>query len=270
MIAEKRTELLTFVRERERIRLRCEAGDKPPHAEPGSRLRDYWFPNIRRSDDPATVWLHFALLAHLDKPQEIILAATAFRLFGGWVPTGELIAPMFWGSGYSETLFLEQLGPVKLPSNPHVPRQLRASTLAAAAGVLETLHEADSFWHLLRGASLREATGALTKIRGIGPEMAYEIVCDLRRTPVLQGALDVRTWAQPSRGVVFAAEELLGRELGCQTMQGKLETVALMRQILAQTEREFPDWELAEVQRALGLFYTWTRESKPQRRYRWR
>lgn len=259
----------TFVRERETIRVRRERGDKPPFTE-DERLMNYWFPNIRRSDDPATVWLHAALLRHLDEPQDLVEASVAFRLFGGWVPTGELLAPIWYGSGYWEAGFLEALGGVEKPSNPHVPRQLRTQSLAAAAASLEAVHAADGFVHLLRGATLQEAHRALSRPRGIGPEMAYEVVCDLRRTKVLEAAPDRLSWALPSVSAVKGASLLLDRELGPARRGDQQETIETMQRILEEGREEFPDWELSEAQRALSMFHTWASWPKPARRKRWK
>ena len=51
-----------FMQEREQIRHRRRLGFLPPFTE-DERLRRYFFPNVRRMDDPRTQWLHWVLLA---------------------------------------------------------------------------------------------------------------------------------------------------------------------------------------------------------------
>lgn len=262
----KTDEFWAFAWERERIREKREMGLNPPFSD-DPRLRDYWFPNLRRMDDPTTVWLHGALLGPLTEPPEIVLATVAFRLFGSQ-EAGEAMLPMFLGPGYHEAGLLAAVGPLKAPFNGHLSRHLRSGTLAAAAATCEAIEASDGLWHLLRGASLREAVRALRAVPGIGPELAYEIVCDLRWTPVLQDAPDKLSWALPSRSAVEAVGSLQERELRSTRRLDRQETVAAMRALLE--EPQFDDWELSEVQRTLSLFHFWSRKAQPPRRYRWR
>ena len=49
-------ELLSYMKEREAIRLRRKAGKPPPWTK-DPILRDYRFTNIRREDDAVTIWI---------------------------------------------------------------------------------------------------------------------------------------------------------------------------------------------------------------------
>ena len=254
-----------FCAERERIRVRRESRTPGPLTE-DPRLARYWFPNIRRMDDPTTVWLHGALLRRLADPEQLIMATVAFRLFGSRA-AGEQLVPMFLCSKYNEAEFLDSVGPLIRPFNGRLHRHLRSRSLEAAARTLAHLQRQGACWHLLRGATLREATRALSGVVGIGPELAYEMVCDLRWTPVLQGAPDAYSWALPGRSAVEAAGGLVKRDLRSTRQADRARAIDLMRGLLADAQPAWC-WEMSEPQRALTLFHFWCRERRPSRRYR--
>ena len=254
-----------FCAERERIRVRHENCTPDPLTE-DPRLARYWFPNIRRMDDPTTVWLHGALLRRLDDPEQIIMAAVAFRLFGSR-DTGEKLLPVLLEPGFDEHAILEVVGPMSRPFNSRLHPHLRSRSLGAVARTLGALRAEGACWHLLRGATLREATRALSSVQGIGRELAYEMVCDLRWTPVLQEAPDARTWALPGRSAVEAVGGLVKRDLRSTRQADRGITVGIMQGLLADAQPAWR-WEMSEPQRALTLFHFWCRERRPSRRYR--
>lgn len=259
----------TFLQERDRIRVLKEQGHPPPFTE-DPRLRDYRFPNIYRMDDPSTVWLHGALLRQLKDPVQVVMAAGVFRLLGASVPSGEALKPMFLESGFHEGRMLEILGPRKAPFGTRVCAHLRSGTLASLARTTAALEGSGALLHLLRGAPLCEAVRALRTIPGIGPELAYEIAWDLRQTPIMETAQDVYTWALPSYGAVTATGTLTQTERSYHRRADREATVDMMRNLLVEAPPEFSNWELSEIQRGLTLFYFWTRNTPPPRRFRWR
>jgi hypothetical protein len=99
--------------------------------------------------------------------------------------------------------------------------------------------------------------------------MAYEMICDLRHTKVLQDAPDAHSWALAGRSATEAAGGLLNRDLRSTRRADRAATVQVMGELLQESQAEFPGWEMSEVQRALTLFHFWAREPKPPRRYRW-
>jgi len=268
-MATKTKKFWTFVGERETIRIRKERGDDPPFTD-DPRMRDYYFPNLRRTDDPATVWLHGALLRRLESPDQIVLASAAFRLTGGSIAAGEAMVPMFTGPGFDADILLGTLGPLKAPFNGTVHRHLRMATLADLSAAACTLGAANGYWPLLKGASLYDAHRALKRTPKIGPDLAYEIVCDLRRTAVLRDASDVRTWAHPGLSAVLAAGAITDNDWRHTRQADRQGTLQLMRFLLAEAQMDYPDWELSEIQRSLTLYHFWAREGKPTRRYRWK
>lgn len=260
------TEFWDFVREREAIRERRAAGDPPPFTD-DPRLRDYWFPNIFRTDDPSTRWID-TVLRQIEDPEQVILAAVAFRMLGGWPERFGPLVKMFTGPGYFEDGLLQFLGGWRPLFNPTVDQGMRGRRLVDVVGACETISQGGGSWHLLRGASLREATRALSEIRWIGEAVAYEIALDLHRTGMVDE--DVDSWACPSWPAVAASATITGEDLGPERSGDRVKTVTLMKTLLVTGRKEFPALHLPEIQRGLHLFHYWAREARPPRRKRWK
>lgn len=250
-----------FVHIRESIRIRKESGAEPPLTD-DPRLLNYWFPNIRRTDDPTTLWI-WVQAARIKCDLRKLMVITTFRQFS-LVSTGERLLPMFWGHGYDTHLMLEALAGVAPAElyNQRLPLGMLRRDLGKTCDTLSRI-DWETLGARLRGATLSEAHDYL-QAAGIAPELAWEVVCDLRRTPWLRGAQDGPTWAFPSRQACLGAGILLKRDLSNSREADRELTVELYRKLCQKAE----GWEPAEAQRALSLFYTWARKDKPTRRYR--
>ena len=253
-----------FCAEREQIRQRRKAGAAPPWTD-DPRLSRHWFPNIHRFDDPTSLWLYENVIVKINDPEHLILAVIIFRLFGSR-KAGETMLPMMLESGYDEAEFLRLVGPLVRPFNTRLARHLRARDLDDATAIMDRLTALGARYPFFRDASLREATGMLSSIHRIGPELAYEMVCDLRHTRVLCLAPDNRTWALPGYAATAAVGSLLSLDLLNTRQADRATVIHFMHKVL----NESPDtsWEMAEAQRALSMYHFWVRESHPPRRYR--
>lgn len=253
-----------FVRERELIRTKKEFGQPDPLTE-DPRLRDYWFPNIRREDDPTSVWFRAAVRDKISDPLQLLLAIVVFRCFGQ-IRTGELLQDMMLEEGYDTGTMLCALGPQEFKLfNPRWTMYRGPATLAAVAQVMEQIPERLDVTVRLEG-SMEAAWHALQEIRGLTPTLAYEIVCDLRHTGWLLQAPDLKTWAAPTIGAVGGIGLILGQQLSADRAADQKDTIRLMKALLATD----PSWEMSEAHRAVSLFYVWARTQKPVRRYRWK
>lgn len=249
-----------FVNERESIRIRKESGAAAPLTD-DPRLRDYWFPNIRRTDDPTTLWI-WVQARRIKSKQHQLMAIATFRQFCR-IETGELLLPMFQHHGYDTHLMLDALKGTSGRYNTRLPLGLLHNDLGRTAEVLGRI-DWETLGVRLCDANLYEAHTCLVSA-GIGPELAWEIVCDLARTSWLETATDRFTWAFPSRPSCLGAGILLKRDLSASRAADRELTVELYQKLCQKA----PGWEPAEAQRALSLFYTWARRDKPTRRYRW-
>lgn len=259
-----KTEFWDFVTEREMIRTKKEQGCTHPLTQ-DPRLKDYWFPNIRREDDPTTVWFRATIRDHIVDPHQLLMAVVAFRMFNS-VATGERIQKMMLRHGYDRDQLLRALGGRVGNHNAHLPWGVQPYTLAKAVTILEQFQQMGQVHCRMEGGNLERAHEALCETRGIGTALGYEIICDLRRTQWLLLATDVNTWAAPTPMVCHGAGLILGREMRSTRTADRAAVVALMQELRAAGS----GWEMAEAHRALCLYYIWKRPEQPKRRYTWK
>lgn len=255
-----------FVAERELIRTKKEFGEPDPLTE-DDRLRRYWFPNIRREDDPTTVWFRATIREKVTDPVHLLLAIAAFRCFGR-VRTGELLQDMFLMCGYDRDMLLQRLGPASETEklfNSRWTMYRGPATLGAVVKLLDELEKRDTVMVRLQ-ATLQEAWIALQEVPGLTPTLAYEIVCDLRRTIWLAKARDAMTWAAPTLTVCEGLSLLHEREFSYERSRDQVEAVKALQALLPTD----PSWEMSEAQRAVCLFNMWARTTRPTRRYPWK
>lgn len=252
-----------FVKERELIRTKKEFGEPDPLTE-DPRLRRYWFPNVRREDDPTTVWFRAEIRDRITDPVHLLLAIVAFRCFGR-VSTGELLKNMMLRHGYDRDMLLQAVGPTEKPFNSRWTMYKGPANLNTVVRVLDELEKRDTVMLRLQD-TLQESWSALQEIRGISPTLAYEVVCDLRRTDWLSKAPDIMTWAAPTVGVCDGLSLLREQRFSHEAARDQVEAIKAMRELLATD----PSWEMSEVQRALCLFAIWARPNRPARSYPWK
>jgi len=261
-----RKDFWTFCAERENIRDRKEHSVPSPLTD-DPRLAKYWFPNIRRMDDPTTCWLHAAVLRHLSDPQHIVMAVATFRLFNR-LDLGPHLQDLLLTFGYDRDLLLTNMGPVRPPLfNGHLPRACTGSSLAATVAILDNLQAADNVRAQLVGTSLQQATEALSEVKGLRG-LAYEIVLDLRHTPALADAPDVLSWSAETPAAVSGLGEYLERKLWSTRAADRATYRHWSNRLLAEQNPLAKGWEMAEIHRALCLYFTWARKAQPTRRYR--
>jgi hypothetical protein len=132
-----------------------------------------------------------------------------------------------------------------------------------AGGALETLVN-DGL------ATMEGVFNQLTEVHCVGGFMAYEMVCDMRFTKVLENAPDKMTWANTGPGALRGLKRLFGPSV---TPKQSLE---LMRQLLADAPNRLSEvhaqspwpFELREIEHSLCEFdkYVRTRSGEGQPR----
>lgn len=84
--------------------------------------------------------------------------------------------------------------------------------------------------------TLRHATAVIQQhVPLCGPFVAYEMVSDLRWTPLLEKAPDIMTWANPGPGAVRGLNRLHGRRLTSKPNTDQL--IDEMRELLRESQR---------------------------------
>lgn len=255
-----------FVYMREKIRVRKHGGMPEPWTS-DERLQRYWFPNIRREHDRTTMWFRAMVRDVVKDPQTLLLAIVTFRLFSK-IETGELLLPMLTTVGYERAMLLRALGPFRTLFNQHIPLGTLPRNLEHAVRVMDRFAERiDEYSTRMEDFSLERSHKVLSHGTGIGPAIAYEMVCDLRHTSWIPHPIDTLTWASPTVMACEAASLMLGTELRHTRSADRFLVISYMKDLLLESHS---NWEMSEAHRALCLFYNWARKARPPRRYhRW-
>lgn len=216
-------ELLHWVAERERVRVKKEAGlPKPWTTDP--IIRDYKFCNVNRESDKVTRWIFDNWLYPHAKHQNIAFAMCVARHFN-WPETLELIGfPDVWEpevvraklKKYREEGNKVYTGAYMISTNGismdkvdySIDRVLSPiSTYALPPGV---------------GYTLQQYVEYLQKFNGFSSFMAGQVVADLKFIKPLRDAPDWNTWTPLGPGSIRGLNRFFGRPLGynCKQQQG--------------------------------------------------
>lgn len=253
---ERKRQFFRLAREREAIRRRRLAGDPAPWTD--DTIWSQWmFCNVHRENDKTTAWFRDHVRSTLDG-WRAIEATVAFRWFN-LIETGKLIEDLLL-DGWNRDEAQRRLSAVPdghlwngayrirgEAGRPKIDSVLDAIELARAK-----LRGPSARW----GDSLRGAWLDLCDQHLLGPLMSYEIVSDLRWTPVLADARDVNTWASVGVGCLNGLRWVTEGTLGdSDNSPGEVPAlVEPMRDLLelsrdpAYWPTEYEPWEMREVE----------------------
>lgn len=189
-------------RERYRIKLAREEGKPKPWTQ--DRVFQAWrFCNVHREDDKTTYWfrknIRGPLSAQGDKVK-IAQATTIFRWFNR-IETGIEIKDLLLGTWDSNEARRRLLNFSPVVTGAYIIKGPDGYTkldgvLYCVDLALPVLERVVPRW----GDTLKGAWEDLNEIYYLGRFMSYEIVSDLRWTPVLENAVDINTWANSGPG----------------------------------------------------------------------
>lgn len=227
---------LYWMRERHQIYLRRRAGKPRPWTD-DEIMQTTFFTCPYRELDKTTQWFREHVRDPLRDSPDVLMATIIFRWFN-WTPTAVTLmdAPRLGavpvGGRSGANLLLEW---------DHDDALRRLTAVRAAGGQIFTgayminspggepkleaicrrihqvwVHRDWLLDEVVRGAferrtGLRDVWGILTQFDGIGGFMAYEVVCDLRYTRLLEHARDVSLWCNPGPGAVRGLLRVLDR-----------------------------------------------------------
>ena len=227
-----------FMNERQRIYLAKESGKMPPPYTDDSILQKYFFCNVFREQDKTTVWIRENWRERKAPPDIMIFNMVVARFFN-YIPTLKIIGwtidwPKQRAKDIEEELIDYQKEGQKIFNDAYLIAGTDLKGKNKITGVCERLDDCWKNKSFMPAAindrrTLEWAWENIQRLPGIGPFIAYEIVTDLRHTPILENAPDIMTWANPGPGAkrglqrIYSIEAIGNREHQIQMMRRLLE-----------------------------------------------
>lgn len=209
------SDLLAWIKERESVREKKEAGANKPWTE-NEIIRDYKFCNVRREDDSVTRWIFENwLMPNTDSPN-IVFAMCMARHFN-WPDTLLAIGfPHVWEPERIRQLLKCRRDEKKLKI------YTGAYTISTGGLRIEKIdysidHVLTPLWQSHRLPKIDESLVSywtyLQQKNGFGSFMAGQVIADLKFIPPLKSAPDWATWAPLGPGSIRGLNRYHGRKL---------------------------------------------------------
>lgn len=242
-------------REREAIRQRRARGQDWPWTT-DQILKDWKFCNVFREHDRTTEWFREHVRSKVTGLRAVE-ATVIFRWFNA-IGTGECVEDLLlegWNRKEAERR-LKAMS--KVFTGAYIIRsEFGKPKLQSILDIIDNARPTLRLKWPRWGQSLQAAWKDLVEIPYMGGFMAYEVVSDLRWTPVLSGAGDIMTWANAgpgcARGLGYVAES--NHELYNHTSAvDQAEMLEVMQWLLGHSREEqywpqaWAPWEMREVE----------------------
>ena len=211
------------------------------------------------------MWFRENIRDPLNGSPEVFLATVAFRWFNR-ISTGEIIKDLLldgWDSDKAKSL-LTDVRPVVtgayIIKTPNGMKKLDGVCWCidqVAQGAPRLLQNWD------HTATMEGAHKVVKEFPFLGKFMAYEIVCDLRYTHLLENADDIYTWASPGPGAARGISRILTDDPKSFSYGSKKDHEVLlqsMRGLLLQAgdgdlwPSHWPKWDMRTVEHTLCEF----------------
>ena len=259
---ERVDEFFSTARERYLIKMKRES-DHPAPWTTDSAFRHWRFCNVHREDDRTTIWFRENIRSKVKK-KHLLQATLIFRWFNR-ISTGETLKDLILGEWKPEEARSRLDGAKHIVTGAYMIRSPEG--LSKLDGVihcinlaLPQLEEVSNGW----GENLEEAWKSLLPLYGLGPFMCYEIVSDLRWTPLLNKATDIMTWANAGPGCARGLGRVVSNDRRLfDRHKNQVEMLDLMRKLLLMSQDNmfwpstWPKWEMREVEHWSCEFEKW-------------
>lgn len=240
--------LFAFINRRHRIYIRKERGDPWPWTR-DPILQKYRFTNVYRQLDRVTKEYRRLVADRYTDPwdktkaAELLAETIAFRL-PNWPPTYKRLRPVRgnrWDEGEAKRILTEaQQAGEKIFTGAYIVSNMK-STQPKIDLVCEAITAArklaPGLVKLIRAErTLENATAVIAEhVPMCAAFTAYEVVCDLRWTPLLSKAADIWTWANPGPGATRGLNHIHGRKMTAKPSTSQL--IAEMQDLLKESKR---------------------------------
>lgn len=240
--------LWSWVKEREKLRIRKERGDPQPWTD-DPILSTYRFCNVRREDDRVTVWIRKHIREpYADHPYLWLMLCIARQI--NWPPTlAHLMATRAWPDGdhfdFTASMARElnawqargekvYTGAYMVPAPSTKGADKQAYIAETVIGALWERRAMFSNWN---NATLQRTHERIIRSDGWGQFNAYQAVVDMRFTRLLRDAEDAQTWAAAGPGTMRGLNRLHARALNLVVSQEQAlsEMRAIYRIVQAET-----------------------------------
>ena len=249
--ARRREEFFDFAHRREAVRLAKEAGQPKPWTD-DPILQNNRFCNVHREDDATTVWFAQNMRDNHGfqmSDEAAIMTTVAFRWFNK-IEIGKILMDPRVGlqDGEFRPSVASNLILGQYPKGPFVTGAYIIKTpdgLSKLDGVLRCI---TVFKDMLQAEKIKSDPTSIEKtwesfktVPFCGPFMAYEVVTDLYHTPVLSGAQDKMTWANPGPGCARGISRIFSNDCSPDTWsrsseKGRTILLGHMRDLLVQSQ----------------------------------
>lgn len=210
---------LYWIRERHTIYLRRRAGQPKPWTN-DEGLQTVFFTNPYREHDKVTVWFRENIREPLRDDPRVLFATVCFRWFNLPSTADVLRGKADTNSIIDHDLLLQwdakeafrRLDAVRSRKQQVFTGAYMINSPGGEPKLEAIIRRIDNVWQkrdeLLtqidsgRDGSMESAHSFLTEFDGMGGFMAYEVVCDLRYTYLLENAPDKMTWCNPGPGCI--------------------------------------------------------------------
>jgi len=276
------TDFVNWINKRHHIYLKKEEGLEWPWTE-DEIFQKYKFTNVFRELDRTTVWMRENLTnPNTHKPHALMIYNCAvFRMFG----TMEMCEAI---GGWQENHNPEHLKRIARDRLDNKKKVFTGAYIITNQGKKEPKENivVDEFlfaiWDyrqllsdIASKGNIQRMHQNLGKLRGWGGGgfMAYELVSDLRYTPVLENATDINTWANAGPGAKRGLNRVFGRPLkfSSRLHNWNREMMFLLKIVNDEEESFVPMLEMREIEHSLCEFDKYQRvkngEGKPRSIY---
>jgi len=291
---------LYWIRERHQVYLRRRAGKPKPWTD-DEVLQKFFFTNPYRENDKVTQWFRTHIREPLRDDPRVLFATVAFRWFN--LPaTADVLMGTKDGvrDGFRTNLLVEwDPKEARLRLEGRSPIFTGAYMINSPAGepkLTAILRRITNVWEARKellqnvepehptindpgaSCSMEAVHRRLTAFDGLGGFMAYEIVCDLRYTYLLENAPDKLTWCNPGPGCARGLLRIAGEDFpkgnnatSPPLPKDWLERMKTLLQVVRQRLPKMPPFEMREIEHSLCEYDKYERalaeDGKMKRRY---